>query len=115
MDFYQFYTGHSFDAHQFLGAHLTADGAVFRTFAPAADKIDLRLWQEDGEKTVPMHEIYDGNFYECEVAGAAPGDYYAYEIYHGGQLRRALRSLRLRHGAAAGAPLGDPGSRRLHL
>lgn len=84
MDFYQFYTGHCFDAHQFLGAHLTADGAVFRTFAPAADKIDLRLWQEDGEKTVPMHEIYDGNFYECEVAGAAPGDYYAYEIYHNG-------------------------------
>jgi 1,4-alpha-glucan branching enzyme len=84
MDFYQFYTGHCFDAHQFLGAHLTADGAAFRTFAPAADKIDLRLWQEDGEKTVPMHEIYDGNFYECEVAGAAPGDYYAYEIYHNG-------------------------------
>ncbi|MQM73409.1 MAG: 1,4-alpha-glucan branching protein GlgB [Pseudoramibacter sp. EUB1.1] len=84
MDFYQFYTGHCFDAHKFLGAHLTADGAVFRTFAPAADKIDLRLWQEDGEKTVPMHEIYDGNFYECEIAGAAPGDYYAYEIYHNG-------------------------------
>lgn len=84
MDFYQFYTGHCFDAHTFLGAHLTENGAVFRTFAPAAERIDLRLWQEDGEKTVPMHEIYDGNFYECEVAGAAPGDLYAYAIYHGG-------------------------------
>ena len=84
MDFYQFYTGHCFDAHTFLGAHLTENGAVFRTFAPAAERIDLRLWQEDGEITVPMHEIYDGNFYECEVAGAAPGDLYAYAIYHGG-------------------------------
>lgn len=84
MDFYQFYTGHCFDAHSFLGAHLTENGAVFRTFAPAAERIDLRLWQEDGEKTVPMHEIYDGNFYECEVAGAAPGDLYAYAIYHSG-------------------------------
>jgi 1,4-alpha-glucan branching enzyme len=85
MDFYQFYTGACFDAYTFLGAHVTEDGAVFRTFAPAADKIDLCLWQDGVSKILPMHEIYDGNFYECSAAGVKPGDYYAYEIYHNGE------------------------------
>lgn len=84
MDFYQFYTGACFDAYAYLGAHLTEDGAVFRTFAPAADKIDLCLWQDGDEKVLPMHEIYDGNFYECTVADVSPGDYYAYRIFHEG-------------------------------
>lgn len=32
MDFYGFYTGRSFDAYHYLGAHLTQDGAVSAPF-----------------------------------------------------------------------------------
>lgn len=36
MNFYGFYTGTEFHAHEYLGAHVTDDGVVFRVFAPAA-------------------------------------------------------------------------------
>ena len=36
MNFQDFYAGSAFDAYTWLGGHLTAEGAVFRTFAPAA-------------------------------------------------------------------------------
>ena len=39
MDFYGFYTGTEFHAHEYLGAHVTDDGVVFRVFAPAASGI----------------------------------------------------------------------------
>lgn len=61
MDFYGFYTGKVFDAYRYLGGHLTEAGAVFRTFAPAAEAIsvigDFNGWQE-----TPMERVYDGNF-----------------------------------------------------
>ena len=59
MDFYGFYTGTEFHAHEYLGAHVTDDGVVFRVFAPAARGIavigEFNEW--NGE---PMHKIYDG-------------------------------------------------------
>ena len=39
MDFYGFYTGTEFHVHEYLGAHVTDDGVVFRVFAPAASGI----------------------------------------------------------------------------
>ena len=49
-DFQKFYMGDCFDAYQYLGAHLTEDGAVFRTFAPNAERVmligDFNGWQE---------------------------------------------------------------------
>lgn len=80
MDFYGFYTGRSFDAHHYLGAHLTTEGAVFRTFAPSATKISL-IGEFSGWEELPMHKVYDGNFWECTVPQAKPGMKYKYRIY----------------------------------
>lgn len=80
MDFYHFYTGKEFEAYQFLGAHPAEGGFVFRTFAPSAVRIsvigEFNHWQE-----TPMQKIYDGNFWECAIANAEPGQMYKYRIY----------------------------------
>ena len=76
MDTYGFYTGQSFDAYRDLGAHRTAAGVVFRTFAPAAREIRL-LWR-GGE--LPMERVWDGNFYEIAVPEGEEGEPYAFRI-----------------------------------
>lgn len=80
MDFYGFYTGRSFDAYHYLGAHLTGDGAVFRTFAPSAQKISL-IGEFSNWEELPMAKVYDGNFWERIVPQAKPGMKYKYRIY----------------------------------
>ena len=49
--FYGFYTGTEFHAHEYLGAHVTDDGVVFRVFAPAASGIavigEFNEWNGD--------------------------------------------------------------------
>lgn len=80
MDFHGFYTGKVFDAYQYLGAHITDSGVVFRTFAPGAQKVSLigecSQWRE-----YEMNRVYDGNFWECYVDGARAGSMYKYRIY----------------------------------
>lgn len=80
MDKYGFYTGKILDAYEYLGCHLTKEGAVFRTFAPAAIKIsvigDFNNWSEE-----PMNKIYDGNFWECVISNVKVGMKYKYRIY----------------------------------
>ena len=80
MDMYGFYTGKILDAYEFLGCHLTREGAVFRTYAPEATKIsvvgDFNDWSEE-----PMQKIYDGNFWECEIPGVKAGMKYKYRIH----------------------------------
>ena len=41
MDMYGFYKGQILNAYEYLGAHITEDGAVFRTFAPNALRVSL--------------------------------------------------------------------------
>ena len=41
MDFYGFYTGTEFHAHEYLGAHVTDDGVVFRVFFSSVIKISF--------------------------------------------------------------------------
>ena len=69
MDFHGFYTGKIFDAYQYLGAHITDAGVVFRTFAPGAQKVSLigecSQWRE-----FDMNRVYDGNFWERYVDSA---------------------------------------------
>ncbi len=84
MDFYGFYTGKVFDAYEYLGAHVTEDGVVFRTFAPAAERISVIAECSDWEE-IPMHKVHDGNFWEAVVADAKPGMMYKYRIYHDGK------------------------------
>ncbi len=80
MDMYGFYTGRIFDAYEYLGCHVSEKGSVFRVFAPAALKIsvigDFNNWTE-----TEMCKIYDGNFWQCEISGAAEGMKYKYRIY----------------------------------
>ncbi len=79
-DFQKFYMGDCFDAYQYLGAHLTEDGAVFRTFAPNAERVmligDFNGWQEQ-----EMTERVRAEFFECTVPGAREGQMYKYVIY----------------------------------
>ena len=80
MDFHGFYTGKIFNAYQYLGAHITDSGVVFRTFAPGAQKVSLigecSQWRE-----YEMNRVYDGSFWECYVDGASAGSMYKYRIY----------------------------------
>lgn len=80
MDFHGFYTGKVFDAYQYLGAHITDSGVVFRTFAPGAQKVSLigecSQWRE-----YEMNRVYDGNFWERYVDSVKPGSMYKYRIY----------------------------------
>ena len=80
MDFYGFYTGKVFDAYKYLGAHISGNGVVFRTFAPNAESIsvvgEFNNWQES-----KMEKVYDGNFWECYIDNAKEGMMYKYRIY----------------------------------
>lgn len=77
MDMYGFYTGTIFDAYEYLGAHVTPEGTVFRTFAPGADRIDFLC---DG-RVIPMQRVHDGNFYEAAVPDIEDGCAYEYRIW----------------------------------
>ncbi len=77
MDMLGFYTGQIFDAYEYLGAHMTAEGVLFRTFAPSAAKVSIL----HGDREIPMEKIYDGNFYELFLKGAREEESYEYRIY----------------------------------
>ena len=77
MDFYGFYTGRIFDAHEYLGAHPGPGGTTFRVFAPSARAVKLLAL----DRVLPMQKIYDGNFYELTLPEAGPGTVYAYRVH----------------------------------
>lgn len=80
MDIYGFYKGEIFDAYEYLGAHVSNSGTVFRTYAPNASKVavvgDFNNWQDQ-----PMSPVADGNFYEIIIPEAKEGMRYKYRIY----------------------------------
>ncbi len=98
-----FYSGEEFYAHHMLGCLRDAEGgAIFRTFAPMADGMELVL----NDEVLPMYKVGDGNFWEAYVQCVSAGDAYEYRIWHGGshvdhcdpygmqmELRPAHRSL----------------------
>ena len=75
MDFYGFYTGKIFDAHEYLGAHVQDDGTTFRTFAPSASRVSL-IGEFSGWQELPMEKVHDGNFWEVHEKDALPGMMY---------------------------------------
>ena len=79
MDFQEFYRGESFDAYAYLGAAATPDGVVFRTFAPAAESIEV-VGEWNNWKGQAMSRIYDGNFWEVRLPAARIGMMYKYRI-----------------------------------
>lgn len=80
MDIYGFYKGEVFEAYNYLGAHTSEKGTLFRTYAPNAEKVavigDFNNWTE-----LPMHKTADGNFYEEFCADAHENMRYKYRIY----------------------------------
>ena len=57
MDLQQFYRGQAYDIYEFLGCHLTKEGAVFRVFAPSAASIDVTGDFHSVRKLVEMKRI----------------------------------------------------------
>ena len=41
MDLQKFYDGQEFSLYEFLGAHVTPSGVVFRTYAPSAREVSV--------------------------------------------------------------------------
>ena len=41
MDIRRFYEGNEFEAYEYLGAHVSDEGTVFRTYAPNASKVSV--------------------------------------------------------------------------
>ena len=80
MDIPSFYTGKVFNAYEFLGAHLSPNGTVFRTYAPNASKVSL-IGEFSCWKELPMNSIADGKFYELNLPEATEGMRYKYRIY----------------------------------
>ena len=80
MDIYGFYKGNAFEAYEYLGAHLTKQGTLFRTYAPNAGKVavvgDFNGWTDE-----PMKPVEDGRFYELLCPDAKEGMRYKYRIY----------------------------------
>lgn len=80
MDMYSFYTGKNMNAHEYLGCHVTENGTIFRTFAPAATRItiigEFNNWTEQD-----MYQVHNGQFWECNIENAKPGMMYKYRIY----------------------------------
>ena len=77
---YGFYTGKIFDAYEYLGCRMEKGEAVFRTFAPAAERISV-IGEFNGWTETPMEKVYDGNFWECRIPEAKPQDMYKYRIW----------------------------------
>ncbi|MDO4460254.1 MAG: 1,4-alpha-glucan branching protein GlgB [Clostridia bacterium] len=75
----QFYHGDCFDAYRYLGAFVTENGTLFRTYAPKAKSIavigEFSKWEE-----VPMKRMKDWNFWEVEIEDAKPGQMYKLRI-----------------------------------
>ena len=80
MDIYGFYNGTVFDAYEWLGAHVTPTNVIFRTFAPNAEGVCVRM----DENEYPMYRVENGQFYEYIHDLSAVGKHYEYRIYHHG-------------------------------
>lgn len=83
MDFQKFYMGDVYNAYDYLGAHIEEGGAVFRTFAPAADRVALIGEFNDWKETAMLQTEHE-QFWQVFVPGAHAGQMYKFVIYHGG-------------------------------
>lgn len=78
MDMHEFYMGNVFDAHEFFGAHTNENGTVFRTFAPAAVRVNI-IGEWNGWNEEPMQK--SGQIFTYYSSNALKGMMYKYVIY----------------------------------
>ncbi len=83
MDFQKFYMGDVYNAYDYLGAHIEEGGVVFRTFAPAANRVSLIGEFNDWQETAMLQTEHE-QFWQVFVPGAHAGQMYKFVIYHGG-------------------------------
>ena len=85
---YLFHQGTNYRSYEYLGAHKTDDGYVFRVWAPNADRIflagDFNNWGEDA----PLERISEGGIWEITLGNdrISTGNKYKYKIYGCGQV-----------------------------
>ena len=85
---YLFHQGTNYSAYEYMGAHKTENGYVFRVWAPNADCVmltgDFNGWSE----SMSMSRITEGGIWEIEVndGSVKDGDKYKYKIYGCGQV-----------------------------
>ena len=85
---YLFHQGTNYRAYEYLGAHKTDDGYVFRVWAPNADRIflagDFNNWGEDA----PLERISEAGIWEITLGNdrISAGNKYKYKIYGCGQV-----------------------------
>ncbi|MDE5864743.1 MAG: glycogen-branching enzyme, partial [Lachnospiraceae bacterium] len=81
MDLEQFYSGNEWYAYRYFGAHIVEQGAIFRVYAPRAEKVTLigefNEWHDQ-----EMELNGRGGIYSLAVPEAQPGQMYKYRIYH---------------------------------
>lgn len=80
MNLHDFYTGNSFDAYNFFGAHKEGEQIVFRTYAPNAKSVNIigsfNEWNEE-----PMYHEGNNQVFVYRNGNAKFGDMYKYVIY----------------------------------
>ncbi len=78
---YLFHEGTNYRSYDYLGAHPSKDGYVFRVWAPAAAQVfvtgDFCGWKADRHRA---RRVTPGGIFECRVPGAKPYDAYKYVI-----------------------------------
>ena len=89
---YFFHQGTSARAYDYLGFHLEEDQAVFRVWAPNAERVlvvgDFNAWQD----THPMHRVTEGGVWEISLPKkeVSLGTCYKYKIVsHGKEFLKA--------------------------
>ena len=89
---YLFNIGKNYRSYEFLGCHLEGDGAVFRVWAPNAQRISVagsfNGWNEDANY---MYKLEDSGIWECHIAGVKQWDSYKYCVI-GADGRRQMKA-----------------------
>ena len=84
---YLFHQGTNYKAYEYLGAHKTENGYVFRVWAPNAERVcvvgDFNNWTD----ICPMSRKTSGGIWEATMAlgSVKPGDKYKYKIFNKGR------------------------------
>lgn len=89
---YLFNIGKNYRSYDFLGCHLEGDGAVFRVWAPNAQRISVagsfNGWNEDANY---MYMLEDSGIWECRISGVKQWDSYKYCVI-GADGRRQMKA-----------------------